>query len=132
MIDMQDLDVTLLRTYLFEDSGIEAVLLYQLALRNGRLALRTNHSPVTEISHRTWTASQQAMSLAYEMNDNPPIAPLRSLHDQFDDVKFIIRDFYPWQPDSYPRGTDDAGTFQVSDNGGLIYNTIEGSRQWLD
>ena len=51
------------------------------------------------MSHKTGTGSRETINLAYEMNDDPPITPLRSVHDEPGAVRFIVRDYCPWQPD---------------------------------
>lgn len=60
------------------------------------------------MSHQTRAAGHQAISLTYKMNDDPPVTPLGSLHDEFDAVRPIVQELYPWQPDSYARGRDEA------------------------
>lgn len=79
---------------LFEDSGIEAIQSKQSAWEQRHLVLHTDHSPVTRMSHRSIIISYQVTSLAYQMNDDSLVMPLRSLHDEVDAVRFIVRDFY--------------------------------------
>ena len=78
-----------------------------ISIAAGRLALRTNHSPVTRMSHMTRTASRKSIDVAYKVDDDPLIASLGNLHDDFDGVRLIvIRNFYPRQPESCRRGRD--------------------------